>query len=342
MQIREKKYEKTHQLLRQLGLEERTIEVYIHCYEKGDTDIVEVSKELEMPQKKLKKTLITLQKTKLIELTKIKHNLAIKTKSPLPILMSLVNFIEGSIERLQDHFPKALENQLKIVEQDEDQKYHIKEFENYLHKTRKGMPAIIEKEYQRYHRLLAEAKIFQEIKECVLELKNTFQSIEEIIAQEMGYEKSFLEKTTEKVEKAFKEEFEVEELVEFSSQLFKELFREHFKKLTEAYTDRLKIITRNLTGDLVNRLEELTEVADQASVDLDIAFMAIKTGMEAILSDFDKRINQVHTEIDTKIDGLKTSFKKALHQSFHEGAMKKILDFLELAKKSLRELQNIS
>ncbi|MGV9173876.1 MAG: hypothetical protein ACOC44_05315 [Promethearchaeia archaeon] len=343
MQVREKKYKNTHRVLSQLGLEERVIEVYLHCFRKnaGKTDLVEVGKELQIPEKKLRKMLNTLQKKNLVELEKIEHNIAIKANAPLPIMVSLVTYVSESIERLRKHLPKVLEQQLKIVKQNEEEKFHIKEFEDYLQKTRKEMPEIIEKEYQRYHQILEGSNIFKEIMDNLQNLNLSVQSIEDIIAEEMEYEKSFLTKTQEKVKKKFKEEFEMEELAEFSANLFNELFREHFNKLTEAYIDRLRIVTENLTGERMERLENLAEVADQASVDLDIAFMAIKTGMEAILSDFDKRLNQVHTEIDSKIEGLTNSFKKALNRSFHEGAVSKILNFLELVGESLKELQAI-
>jgi len=336
------KFPHTQVFFKKLGLEERDIKVYLFCLERPTVTFPTLVAESELSEKELKHSLKSLHSKHLIEIHKKEKHVKVRALAFYPLILSLIDFVSEAIERFQTNLPRALEKQLKHIEEKGYDHKSIGDFEEYLSTIKSELPEIIEKEYNRYHQILNQAHIFQEVQQCIQKMEDAFALTERIILEEVGSERSFFDHYAKKIEKRFEKEFGVGELTSISTAIFKELMREHFESLTESYLQRLKsIIDKKLIQSVLPKLEQLSEIADQVSSDLDIAFMAIRTGMKAILSDLDSKIRKTHAEVDSKIHGLPESFKKALKRSFTDGTIKQLLDFLTVVKEGLQELRNI-
>lgn len=335
------KYLSSYRFFSKFGLKDKQIKVLLFCFEHEEIQYEKIRENLEIPEKEITEIMNFLHKKNLIIPKKEGKNIVIKHTIPYPIPISLIDFITESIRRLENHFPRVLEKQLHILDEKEYDHNRIEDFEEYLEKTKEEIPEIIENEYKRYHAILKKTNIFGDIQNRIQNLKEEFELIEKIIKEEMNLKDSFIQSATKKVERKFKEEFQLEELTESSTQLFMELFQAYFNRLTEKYIERLQKHIESLTSETLEDITQLSEIAQQASTDLEIAFMAIRTGMKAILNDLYSRIKRTHLEADTNILNLSKAFKSALNRSFKKGTLGEVLEFLEITKKSLKELESI-
>lgn len=215
------KFPHTQVFFKKLGLEERDIKVYLFCLERKTVTFPTLVAESELSEKELKHSLKSLHSKHLIEIHKKEKHVKVRALAPYPLILSLIDFVSEAIERFQTNLPRALEKQLKHIEEKGYDHKSIGDFEEYLSTIKSELPEIIEKEYNRYHQILNQAHIFQEVQQCIQKMEDAFALTERIILEEVGSERSFLDHYAKKIEKRFEKEFGVGELTSISTALFK-------------------------------------------------------------------------------------------------------------------------
>lgn len=335
MQELQDKFENSIKLFNQMGLSEEDVLVYLYIYHYDPKDLDTLQKELQIPKKKVIKSIKSLQEKQLLEPDPTKP-LQYKIFPPYILLTKQLHFILQTVKQLQKSLPKTLKQQLKSLEQEENTHKQIEQYHRYLDDTKQTLPAQIKKHYQRYHEILKTSEIFDKIETSIQNLKDILPQTTSKITEDLRSPDSFLKKIEQKLSKTIEDEFKLG-ISGMVAKIFYEFINEHLGEITKKYVERFTSIIHEFSSEILPELKDLSDAVKEVSTDIDIAFMAMETGTKALIGDLEARLDQIHKNVDEKVLDLGKRFDHALSKSFDEGILKEFLEFIELAEGSLQE-----